>query len=98
MQDRRIAFEGIENFRDFGDYAAGERRLKAGVLYRSGHHGKATDADLTRLAQLGIAVVVDLRRAAEREREPSRRWSGFSGDVIENDMDQVTLREWNEWV
>jgi protein tyrosine/serine phosphatase len=95
---RRIAFEGIENFRDFGDYAAGDRRLRAGVLYRSGHPGRATDADLDRLAGLGVSLIVDLRRSPEREREPGRRWPGFAGSVIENDIAQVTLQEWTEFV
>ncbi len=97
---RRIAFEGIDNFRDFGDYAAGARRLKAGLLYRSGHPARATDADLARLADLGLAVIVDLRRAQERERErePARRWPGFAAQVIDNDLPQEGLQEWEQFV
>jgi protein-tyrosine phosphatase len=95
---RRIAFEGIDNFRDFGDYAAGGRRLKPGLLYRSGHPARATDADLTRLAELGLAVIVDLRRANERERDPARRWPGFTAQVIENDLGQESLDEWSDFI
>jgi protein tyrosine/serine phosphatase len=95
---RRIAFEGIDNFRDFGDYAAGPRRLKPGLLYRSGHPARATDADLARLADLGLAVIVDLRRANERERDPVRRWPGFAAQVIENDLGQETLDEWADFI
>lgn len=95
---RRIAFEGIDNFRDFGDYAAGSRRLKGGMLYRSGHPARASDADLARLADLGLSVVVDLRRAQEREREPARRWPGFAARVIDNDMPQEGLQEWEQFV
>jgi protein-tyrosine phosphatase len=95
---RRIAFEGIDNFRDFGDYAAGGRRLKPGLLYRSGHPARATDADLARLADLGLAVIVDLRRANERERDPARRWPGFGAQVIENDLGQETLDEWSDFI
>lgn len=91
---RRIAFEGIDNFRDFGDYAAGHRRLKPGLLYRSAGHGAATDADLARLAAMNLAVIVDLRRANERERQPSRRWAGFSAQVIDNDIGQDAADEW----
>lgn len=70
---RKIPFEGIENFRDFGDYAGhGGRRLRKGRLYRSAAHGQATDADLEVLTALGIAAVVDLRRPGERTRDPSR--------------------------
>jgi protein tyrosine/serine phosphatase len=83
---RHIALEGVDNFRDFGDYpAAGGRRLKRRALYRSASHSRATDADLERLAELQIAVVVDLRRRDERVREPSRRPANFAGLVIAND-------------
>jgi protein tyrosine/serine phosphatase len=91
---RHIRFEGIDNFRDFGDYAAGARRLKGGLLFRSAGHGNATDADLERLAALNLEVIVDLRRANERERAPSRRWPGFAARVIENDIGQDAADEW----
>jgi len=84
---RHIDFEGIDNFRDFGGYAtACGRGLKAGRLFRSANHSRATDADLQRLRELGVAVIVDLRQPQEREREPSRRWDGFDAAVVENDL------------
>lgn len=93
---RHIAFEGIENFRDFGGYdTACGRGLKAGVLYRSANHGQATQADLQKMADLGIKVIIDLRRRRERDREPSRRWKGFDGQVIENDIEGVET-DWAE--
>jgi len=95
---RRIALDGIDNFRDFGDYAAGARRLRPGRLFRSGHTARASDTDLAKLADLGLAVVVDLRRAQEREREPARRWPGFAATVIDNDMPQEGLQEWEQFV
>jgi len=95
---RHVRFENIDNFRDFGDYAAGPRRLKRGLLYRSAHQGRASDADLEKLAGLGLAVIVDLRRANEREREPSRRWSGFDAQVIENDIGQDSADEWGTFI
>jgi protein tyrosine/serine phosphatase len=92
---RHVDFEAIENFRDFGGYpTACGRGLKRGRLYRSGHHGLATDADLARLRALGVAAIVDLRNASEREREPGRRWAGFAGEVIENDLPP----EGGDWV
>jgi protein tyrosine/serine phosphatase len=94
---RRLAFEGIDNFRDFGGYAAGAGRLKAGLLYRSGHPARATDADLARLADLRLAVIVDLRRANERARDPAR-WSDFAAQVIENDLGQESLDEWSDFI
>lgn len=95
---RHLPFEGIENFRDFGDYAAGTRRLKRGLLYRSAHHAQATDADLQKLAGLGLSVIVDLRRSNERESNPCRRWEGFSAEVIYNDIGQEHADEWHEFI
>jgi len=95
---RHITFEAIENFRDFGDYAAGPKRLKRGLLYRSAGQSRATDADLEKMAALGLAVIIDLRRSNEREREPSRRWNGFAAEVIENDIGQDTADEWSTFI
>jgi protein tyrosine/serine phosphatase len=84
---RHLDFEGIENFRDFGGYdTACGRGVRRQVLYRSAHHAEATEADLQRLRDMGVSVVVDLRRTAERRRDPSRRFEGFEGHVIENDL------------
>lgn len=84
---RHLDFEGIENFRDFGGYdTACGRGVKRGVLYRSANHAYATDADLERMRDLGLAAIVDLRRPEERRREPSKRWPGFGAAVIENDI------------
>ena len=83
---RHIRLEGVENFRDYGDYAtAAGKRLHAGRLYRSASHARATDADLEVIDALNLAVIVDLRRPGERERDPSRRPAGFTGQVIQND-------------
>ena len=83
---RHIRLEGVENFRDYGDYpAAAGRRLRAGRLYRSASHGRATDDDLARIESLNLAVIVDLRRPGERERDPARRPAGFKGQLIQND-------------
>ena len=87
---RSMAFDGIQNFRDFGGYATVcGRGLKAGLLFRSANHHRATDADLQRLRDLGVAVIVDLRQRYERDREPSRRWPGFVGEVVENDAPEL---------
>jgi protein-tyrosine phosphatase len=84
---RHIDFDGIENFRDFGGYdTAAGRPVKRGVLYRSANHAYATEADLARMAELGLAAIVDLRRTEERAREPSKRWPGFGAAVVENDI------------
>jgi protein-tyrosine phosphatase len=99
MAGRILDLEGVVNFRDYGDYAtAAGARIRPGRLYRSAHHGRATDADLEAIAGLDIAVVVDLRRPAERLREPSRRPSGFSGQVIETEVGDADEDPWWDFV
>ena len=84
---RRLPFEGIDNFRDFGGYATADGgRLISGRLFRSAHHAMATEADLQRLAALGVTAIVDLRLPDERTLEPSRRWPRFAGEVVECDL------------
>jgi protein-tyrosine phosphatase len=95
---RMIPLEGIENLRDFGDYEAGARRLKRGRLYRSAHHANATDQDLEAMAALNLAVIVDLRRPNERERDPNRQWPGFAAQVISNDMGQTDEDPWHSFI
>lgn len=91
----RWALEGIENFRDFGDYQTVDgRRLKKGRFYRSASHGRATDRDLETIAGIDFALVADLRRKSERDRDPSRRPPGFRGQVIENDLGNEGEDSW----
>jgi protein tyrosine/serine phosphatase len=92
---RHIPLQGVENFRDFGDYAAGEGRLKKGVLFRAAHQAEATDQDLAVMAALNLATIVDLRRPNERERDPSRRWDGFAAQVIDNDLGVAGEDPWH---
>ena len=96
---RHLALEGVDNFRDFGDYpAVGGRRLKRGRLYRSASHGRATDGDLAAIAALDLAVIVDLRRTSERLRDPSLRHRTFAGAVIENDIGDDEPDPWREHI
>jgi protein-tyrosine phosphatase len=89
---RHFDFDGIQNFRDFGGYATAQgRALASGRLFRSANHHRASDSDLERLRELGLAVVVDLRQPNERAREPSRRWEGFACEVVENDLAEEHL-------
>lgn len=78
-------FEGVVNFRDFGGAAGADgRRVRRGRLFRSGHLAGASDADLARLAALDLAMLVDLRRPAERLRDVARRPEGFRAEVLEH--------------
>jgi protein-tyrosine phosphatase len=85
MSDRILPFEGVENFRDYGDYTAGSGlSIGKGRLLRSAHLGRTTDADLERFDGLGVEVVVDLRRRGERTAQPNRLPPGFRGRIIES--------------
>lgn len=81
--ERFLATEGIHNFRDYGGWPVeGGGTVRTGLLYRSGQHVGATDADLAAIAALGIRTVIDLRGNGERERHPCRRVEGWDGEVI----------------
>ena len=80
-----IEFDGILNFRDFGGMpGAGGRLVKRGLLFRSGHHAAASDADMARLADMDFALIVDLRRTPERLREIARRVEDGRHQMIEH--------------
>lgn len=80
--DRTLKLEGVHNFRDFGGYALGQGgRLQRGLLWRSGQHHEATDADLAQIDALGLTRVFDLRSDRERFTHPCRRPDGFSAKI-----------------
>ena len=55
MTSRLLKLATLDNLRDYGDYAtAAGGRVRPGRLFRSGHHGRLDDADLERLAALGL--------------------------------------------
>jgi protein-tyrosine phosphatase len=68
-----VPVEGVRNFRDFGGYATRDGAVVArGHLYRSANYAAITEAGQAQFANMGIKIVVDLRRGAERETSPSR--------------------------
>jgi protein-tyrosine phosphatase len=70
---RHVPFEKGINFRDMGGYATKDgRTTKWQRLFRCGHMGLMTDADLERLAGLEAAVICDFRSSPEYQRTPSR--------------------------
>lgn len=69
MAERSIVFDNVFNFRDLGGYAAADgRAVRWGRLFRADDLCRLDAADLTRLADLGVRTVVDLRRPREIER------------------------------
>ena len=83
---RADKLDGVVNFRDFGGaIGADGRRTPRGRLFRSGHHAAATSEDLAKLAELDLALIVDLRRPAERRRDPARRPAPTRARILEHD-------------
>lgn len=79
---RVLPLRKVHNFRDYGGYATqGGGRVKAGVLWRSGHHAEATVDDLEAINALALAHVVDLRGNDERASQPVRLPQGYSGGI-----------------
>lgn len=77
IPQRALGLSGCPNFRDAGGYATGDDgRLYWRRLYRSGHLAGLSEADFSALEQLGLDLVVDLRREDEQRREPSRLPAG----------------------
>jgi protein-tyrosine phosphatase len=73
MEDRIKPFKTILNFRDFGGYDTIEgAKVKSDKLFRSAHLNNLNDEELSAIGDYEIGLVVDLRHAPERKRQPSR--------------------------
>ncbi len=72
--ERRLPFEGVNNFRDLGGYGteSGAATLW-GRVFRSDSPHNFTAADLEAFDALDIRVIFDLRRDAERAADPGPR-------------------------
>jgi protein-tyrosine phosphatase len=69
---RLVSLHGGCNFRDIGGYATQDgRTVRWGRVYRAGVLSYFTDRDHSTLHGLDVRAICDLRRAEEREREPS---------------------------
>lgn len=69
MRGGAASLQSVRNFRDIGGIpVAGGRRLRPGLVYRSGHFGSASDADRATLQNIGVRLI-DLRNSWEAELE-----------------------------
>jgi len=83
MENRIKSFDSIFNFRDFGGYATQDGgRIREGKLFRSAHLHNCTESDLKKLSGFNIGLVVDLRHAPERKRQPSKWPAGTIPRVL----------------
>ncbi|MCX3289054.1 tyrosine-protein phosphatase [Streptomyces sp. NEAU-H22] len=61
---------GVRNFRDVGGLPTVDgRRVRQGVLFRSGHLAHATGEDAAFLTTLGLHTIFDFRNAADQKLE-----------------------------
>lgn len=83
-EHRVLNFEGIHNFRDLGGYPTVDgRRVKWGVLYRSGTLHEASRSDLSYLQALKLHTMVDFRSSAEKAEEPDQLPEPVGFEVVE---------------
>jgi protein-tyrosine phosphatase len=72
VSTQNIAVDGSVNLRDLGGYrTAAGHTVKRGQLLRSGCLAYLSESGLEAFRQLGVALICDLRRAEEREEEPT---------------------------
>lgn len=78
LPERILELEGAVNFRDIGGYLTADgRRVRTGLVYRSGTLTHLTSTDLEKLSQLGIKLVCDLRSEEETQTEPDKLLDGI---------------------
>ena len=70
-QARILDLRGSPNFRDAGGYSCTGGSLRWGHLFRSGHLAKLTADEQRQVEDLGLQLIVDLRRPDERDFEPT---------------------------
>lgn len=70
QQSTEPTLTGVRNFRDLGGIPAADgRRVRRGVLFRSGHLAHATPEDAAFLDGLGLHTVFDFRNSADQALE-----------------------------
>ncbi len=89
--ERQIKLEGQDNFRDLGGYKTSDgRTVKWGFIYRSGQLSKLTDSDVSKLKELKIRTVIDLRGPSEIEtRGKDRLPEGARGISLPIDINSL---------
>jgi protein-tyrosine phosphatase len=89
-RERVLSFQGGCNFRDIGGYRTRHgSSTRWGKVYRAGVLTYFTDDDHAPLTQLQVRAICDLRRAEEREREPTR-WPDVTTNALSWDDGLVT--------
>jgi protein-tyrosine phosphatase len=94
---RQLAFSGVKNLRELGGYRTTDgKTIRWGVLYRSAHLQKLTDADLKRLADLALDRIIDFRAVHEKEEEPDRLPADADIRIVELPILDSTTELWHD--
>ncbi|WP_375195362.1 tyrosine-protein phosphatase [Sphingobium sp.] len=73
VSERVVPLAQGSNFRDIGGYRTVDgRRVKWGLVYRSGGSAMLTPQDMAKVGALGLRNMVDLRSDEERQLAPSK--------------------------
>ncbi len=96
--ERRIAFDGLHNFRDLGGYQAADgRTVRWGRLFRADSLAKLAGPDWEKFQRLGVRTVVDLRYPWEIEAQgrvpehPTLAWFNLSIEHRPYDQAEIDL-------
>ena len=96
VERRHVLLEGAHNFRDLGGYPAADgRSVRWGLFYRSDALADLTDADVDKVAGLGLKLVCDFRGPDEKADAPDRLPAENPPQVAELEIDvgAAQLRE-----
>jgi protein-tyrosine phosphatase len=73
---------GQHNFRDLGGIPSMDgRKIKPGMLFRSGDLHSITDEDVNVLTHLGLALIIDFRSPRECAKRPHREIPGVKESI-----------------
>ena len=86
VSDRSLHLASVPNWRDVGGYRTVDGQwVRMGKIFRADQLDKVSDADMVRIDDLNVKLVIDLRTNSERSREPDKippRASGLVLDVM----------------
>lgn len=90
VAERLLPLEGGRNFRDLGGYVGHEgRRVRWGLVFRSGTMARLTAADQALIRGLGVTTICDFRANEERLREPTD-WAAIDPELVYRSRDYIT--------
>jgi protein-tyrosine phosphatase len=92
VAERALPLQRASNFRDVGGYtAANGKRVKWGLIFRSGAMPMLTEPDAKLIEKLNIKTIVDLRSLDEREIAPDTIDDRIGALFVSNDYSMKAL-------